>query len=103
MTFIEKINIISKKGIDFMGYNETDKIVDKIIRNPKLQQDMLQAPDSFWEDAKNGLLVYSDTFGEIAYANLPEERIVTKYQDIGNKKNIPALVYEKQMKKMKIR
>ena len=102
MTFIEKIDIISKKGIDFLGYNEIATIIKKIIDNPRLQKDMLKAPDSFWEDAKNGILVYSSDFGEVAYEEQPEERIVTKYQNI-NGKSIPALVYEKQMKKIKIR
>lgn len=103
MTFIEKIKIISENGIDFLGYDEKNMIIKKIIDNPKLQKDMLQIPDNFWEDAKNGVLVYSDSTNFIAYRDQPTEQIVAKYQDFLEKSKIPALVYEKQMRKSKIR
>ena len=102
MSFIEKIDIILKKGIDFLGYDEVSNIIKQIIDNPKLQKDMLNAPDSFWEDAKKGLLVYSDDTKSTLTNNRSSEQIITKYLDFSNGEKHPALVYEKQ-KKMSIK
>ena len=96
MSIEEKIKIIKDCGIDFLGSNEIDEIIEKIIKKSHLQQDLLKASKSFWEDAKNGLLVYSEYVGRSIGCNKPEEQIVTKYQDLKEKKHIPALAHEKQ-------
>ncbi len=103
MSIEEKIKIIKDCGIDFLGYDEIDEIIEKIIKKSHLQQDLLKSPKNFWEDAKNGILVYSEYITKNICYKEPEEQIVTKYQDLKEKKHIPALVYVKQLEKTKIR
>lgn len=98
MEIEEILKILNNKDlvIDYLGYNETDYIIDKILRNQELRKKIKNTPSSFWQDViKNGILVFSDLMGNIK----KEEDIITKYLDIEEgRKHIPALVYQKRRK-----
>ncbi len=100
------LNILNNENIviDFLGYNETEKIIQRIQNNPKLIEQIEMIDDMFWEEAKTqGLLMYSDWIKNSAFQEPFGERLIAKHQsystnpkEIKKKKNMPALVYEEE-------
>ena len=106
---IKIIEICRKKGIDFLGYNEVNGIIEKILKNPEFLSKITLQNENFWDEAqKKGILIYSDYVGETE--NKKDECLVCKRQqflrkqkfttmdgtviDLESKEEIPALTYQ---------
>lgn len=91
------LDVLSNKKIliDFLGYNESDIIIDRILCNDELLDQLRSIPVSFWNDALDGLLLYSE------YTSITKNKkslsLDYKYQNFyNNSKSVPALVYQKK-------
>jgi len=113
----DKIAIITKMGIDYLGNYpgiplehqkaRIDEIIKRIVKNPKLLEILDSIEDNFFDEAiKKGIIMYSET----AWMN-EEENIIGKRQYCKNEnfitssgkvinieegKEIPVLAYQKK-------
>ena len=89
--------LCSDNNVDFLGYNETKFIIDKILSDDVLFKQLKEIPDGFWCNALNKMLVYSD-FTAVT-RNKKDICLEYKYQNFFNDLgNVPALVYQKKKK-----
>lgn len=79
---------------DYLGYNEVNKIIEKIISNPELTKKVKMIPNEFWKNAeKKGLIMFSELVPFI-YKEQKDEEIETRYIDEQKREKIPTLIYK---------
>lgn len=111
----DKIAIMTKMGIDYLcngktieeQHRDTKKLIEKILGDVELLEMLDKTGDEFWDDAKNGLLMYEDNICMPKDKNLSARRQYCqneKFMTLGGEevvvekgKHLPALV--KQTKK----
>ncbi len=79
---------------DYLGYDEVNKIIEKIISNPELTQKVKTIAPDFWEQAqKKGLIMFSQAIPFI-YQDQKDEEIDARYIDEQRREKMPTLVYK---------
>ena len=80
--------------VDFLGYNDADRIIEKISNNKELLNKLRKVPDSFWDDVlSNGLIICSN----LTYITDSghDEDVSVGYIDIERgEKHMPSLSYQ---------
>lgn len=82
--------------VDFLGYDETYIIIEKILNSEKLLEQLKEIPESFWVNAiRKKVLVYSE-YTAIT-RNKKNESLDYKYQNFyDSSEYVPAFVYQKK-------
>lgn len=103
---LQLLNELNEKGLikDYLGYGETNAIIEKIITVPELTKQAEQITEQFWADARTkGLYMYSDAISPNNLKEQPEEEIYTRYITDQTIKEAPAIVYQYQNSKSLIK